>query len=179
MALLNEGGMPALTLRRAAARAGVSHAAPAWHFDGLPGLLTAIAARAFADFAGRMEQARDAAGSDRFLRLHGLCQGYLDFARINPGLFHVMFVSAEVDRGAAALTPHSRRAYMLLRETCLPFASDGSEPDLVLETAVWSLVHGFATLQFTALPPERQVFGQSPDFRLLLRALIAGQQMQG
>ncbi len=42
--ILKEGGLPALTLRACAARAGVSHAAPAHHFDGLPGLVTAIAA---------------------------------------------------------------------------------------------------------------------------------------
>ena len=42
--LLNEGGLSALTLRKCAARAGVSHAAPAYHFKGLNGLLTAIAA---------------------------------------------------------------------------------------------------------------------------------------
>ena len=42
--LLDEGGLAALTLRRCAARAGVSHAAPAHHFKGLRGLLTAIVA---------------------------------------------------------------------------------------------------------------------------------------
>jgi AcrR family transcriptional regulator len=175
IALLNEGGMAALTLRRAAARAGVSHAAPAWHFDGLPGLLTAIAARAFADFSDRMQVARDAAGADPFLRLAGICQGYLDFARINHGLFHVMFASPEVNRNDPGLTPHSKRSYMLLREGCLPFAAAGATEDMVLETAVWSLVHGYATLQFTALPRERQVFGPPPDFPSLLRVLLSGQ----
>jgi DNA-binding transcriptional regulator YbjK len=36
--LLEEGGLEALTLRKCAARAGVSHAAPAHHFEGLQGL---------------------------------------------------------------------------------------------------------------------------------------------
>lgn len=177
IALLNEGGMAALTLRRAAARAGVSHAAPAYHFDGLPGLLTAIAARAFADFSNRMQAARDLAGSDPFLRLAGICQGYLDFARINHGLFHVMFTSPGVNRADPVLTPHSQRSYLLLREACLPFAPAGAHEDLLLETAVWSLVHGYATLRFSTLPRERQVFGQPPEFSALLRALVARPQM--
>lgn len=177
IALLNEGGMAALTLRRAAARAGVSHAAPAYHFDGLPGLLTAIAARAFADFSDRMQTARDAAGTDPFLRLTGICQGYLDFARINHGLFHVMFASPQVIRDDPGLTPHSERSYLLLREACLPFAPAGAQEDLALETAVWSMVHGYATLGFTTPPRERQVFGTPPDFNILLHTLIAGRHV--
>ena len=58
LALLANEGLAGLTLRRAAAAAGVSHAAPAHHFDGLPGLLTAIAARAFQLFADQMEAAQ-------------------------------------------------------------------------------------------------------------------------
>ena len=38
IALLEEGGIDALSLRKCAARAGVTHAAPAHHFDGLAGL---------------------------------------------------------------------------------------------------------------------------------------------
>ncbi len=73
--LLAEGGPSALTLRRAAARAGVSHAAPAHHFDGLTGLLTAIAVRAYQAFSGQMIQHREAAGANDFTRWVGVCQG--------------------------------------------------------------------------------------------------------
>ena len=98
MALLTEGGIAGLTLRRAAARAGVSHAAPAHHFNGLPGLLTAIAARAFCQFGDAMELARATADPAPFAQLAGICTGYLDFATRHAGIFHLMFVSAEVDR---------------------------------------------------------------------------------
>lgn len=179
MALLNDGGMAALTLRRAAARAGVSHAAPAWHFDGLPGLLTAIAARAFADFAGRMEQARDAAGPDAFQRLVGVCQGYLDFARINHGLFHVMFVSPQVNRADPAIIPQAMRSYMLLRDACLPFAGEGATEDPLLETAVWSMVHGYATLGFGS-PGQAGPNPQTPaEFPELLQQVLKGRQAPG
>ncbi|WP_141215717.1 TetR/AcrR family transcriptional regulator, partial [Hahella sp. CCB-MM4] len=65
LSLLIEGGPEGLTLRRAAARAGVSHAAPAHHFNGLPGLQTAIATRAFALFTVTMISHRDAAEPTR------------------------------------------------------------------------------------------------------------------
>ena len=51
--LMEEGGPDALTLRKCAKRAGVSHAAPAHHFNGLTGLKAAIVARGhrlFSDF---------------------------------------------------------------------------------------------------------------------------------
>lgn len=174
IALLDEGGMTALTLRRAAARAGVSHAAPAHHFNGLPGLLTAIAARAFADFADTMQAHAAKAGSDPFRRLTATCQGYLDFATAHHGLFHVMFVSPEVDRGHPDLLPHSRRSYHLLRAACLPFAPHGATEDVTLETAVWSMVHGYATLGFAPADARRRPFATIPDFAALLQTLLAG-----
>lgn len=145
MALLEEGGTANLTLRRAAARAGVSHAAPAHHFAGLPGLLTAIAARAFTTFVATMEDRIARAPADPRARLHATCQGYLDFAADHAGLFHLMFLAGEVDRSDPEILPPSALAYDLLRRACLPYSANGA-PDVLLETAVWSLVHGYATL---------------------------------
>ncbi|HEU0222356.1 MAG TPA: TetR/AcrR family transcriptional regulator, partial [Paracoccaceae bacterium] len=47
LAILEEAGLEALTLRACAARVGVSHAAPRNHFAGLGGLLAAIKAEGF------------------------------------------------------------------------------------------------------------------------------------
>ena len=57
--LLKEGGLPNLTLRKCAALAGVSHAAPAHHFDGLDGLRQAIASEGFSRFRQAMLDASD------------------------------------------------------------------------------------------------------------------------
>lgn len=172
--LLAEGGMANLTLRRAAARAGVSHAAPAYHFDGLPGLLTAIAARAFQTFADTLHHAREAAGDAPTARLNGTCQGYLTFATTHSGLFHLMFISPEVHRGDPSLTPHAIRAYQILREACAPFAQ--TEPDEALEVAVWSLVHGYAALGFATDDPNRRPFTRLPPFAELLANLLGTRQ---
>jgi len=170
--LLNAHGIAGLTLRRAAARAGVSHAAPAHHFNGLPGLLTAIAARAFRQFCQAMEQARDAAGPDAFARLDGICQGYLAFSRDHAGLFHLMFVSNDVDRADPDLRDTSARAYLILRDACRPFAQTGPTEDEALETAVWSLIHGYALLSF-GQGLHRNI-RQEPPFGKLLARLISG-----
>lgn len=176
LALLEQGGMAALTLRRTAALAGVSHAAPAHHFDGLPGLLTAMAARSFQIFADALLAGREAAGPDPFARLLGTCTGYLTFASAHKGLFHVMFVSPEVNRADAALTPHANRAYMILREACLPFATSDGNEDVVLETAVWSMVHGYAALGFDPAAQPRRSFAIPPAFEPMLRELLASRQ---
>lgn len=144
LALLIEDGPEGLTLRRAAARAGVSHAAPAHHFKGLPGLQTAIATRAFALFTEAMLARRAKAPDEPYARLLAICEGYLDFARHSAGLFHVMFACPDLDGTDPALIAESSRAYGVLRDACLPF--NGGTPDPVLEALVWSSVHGFAQL---------------------------------
>ena len=173
LSLLEEGGIQGLTLRRAAARAGVSHAAPAHHFAGLPGLLTAMAARAFALFHQAMEVQIAAAPDTARARLQATCQGYLDFAAQHAGLFHLMFVSSEVNRADPEILPHSARAYELLREACLPFSATQS-PDVTLEIAVWSMVHGYATLGFQGPIDRNRPIPQTPDFDLCLRLLLDG-----
>lgn len=166
LALLAEGGAPALTLRRAAARAGVSHAAPAHHFSGLPGLMTAMAVRAYDAFAEALTQGRAAAPDDPVARLHGLCHGYLGFAATHAGLFHLLFVASEPDRSDADLGRASSAAYGLLRETCLPLT--GGTPDEVFEVGVWSLVHGYALLGLGSPDSAKRPLIAVPDFDAVL-----------
>jgi AcrR family transcriptional regulator len=173
LALLEEGGIQGLTLRKCAARAGVSHAAPAHHFAGLPGLLTAMAGRAFALFHQAMEAEIARAEAAPRARLQATCAGYLTFAAQHAGLFHLMFVSPEVNRADPEVIPHSARAYLLLREACLPFSSSGV-PDVTLEISVWSLVHGYATLGFLGQIDRNRPIPQSPGFDACLNRLMDG-----
>lgn len=169
IALLNEDGPEGLTLRRAATRAGVSHAAPAHHFAGLAGLQTAIATRAFALFSDAMERRQRAAPPEALARLQAICAGYLEFASRHGGLFHLMFNTADVDRCDPDLMAQSTRAYGILRDACLPFS--GGQPDPVLEAAVWSAVHGYAALGLDA--PRDQAGGEPPPpFDSVLKRLL-------
>lgn len=169
LALLIEGGAEGLTLRRAAARAGVSHAAPAHHFNGLSGLQTAIAGRAFALFTAAMLRRRDAAPDRPWPRLLAICEGYLDFAAERAGLFHVMFSCPDIDFDDADLTRESARAYEVLREACLPFT--GGQPDSRLESLVWTSVHGYALLGF-ARPGALAGGAPPPPFAALLARIV-------
>lgn len=144
--LLARDGMAGLTLRKCAALAGVSHAAPAHHFHGLNGLRNAIATRGFVIFADSMEEQAARCSQDPRARLHAICVAYVDFARRNPALFDLIFRGTwphggdDVDLAAAGT-----RAYGILAQACAPFVPAGAAPEII-ETQVWSLVHGYASL---------------------------------
>jgi AcrR family transcriptional regulator len=172
--LLLEGGVAALTWRKTAARAGVSHAAPAHYFAALPDLLTAIAARAFDSFSQEMIAARDRAGPDPLARLHGICDGYLAFAAAHSGLFHIMFTEGTVNREEEDFGRASTQAYLILRECCAPFCTPETQEEL--EFAVWSSVHGYAMLGLNSPDAaKRRAISNIPPFATLLEKILPPQ----
>ena len=146
--LLAEGGLDALSLRKCATRAGVSHAAPAHHFAGVEGLRAAIASEGFDRFRRRMLDCADAGDQTPRGRLFGIARGYLAFAREEPALYDLIFSFRAQSPMSAELACAADPAYAVLRETCAPFVPPGSDP-VVIETQVWSLVHGYAMLILT------------------------------
>ena len=154
--LLEEGGIDALTLRKCAARAGVSHAAPAHHFDGLPGLRQAIAVEAFQLFSNHLQGAIDSGEQSPRGRLKSICRGYLQFGLSHRGLLNVIF---GFDGLAALANPEGQdeaHAYLILRSVCAPFVPDGTDARII-EAQVWSLIHGFTLLYIAGefgSPPE-------------------------
>ena len=143
--LLGEGGKEKLTLRKCAARAGVSHAAPAHHFDGLGGLRAAIAQEGFRLFRLSMLAACDDDNPSDLDRLKGICSGYLNFAIQNPALFDLIFSSAPMAGLESDLKQGTAFSYEVLRNACAPFVPRGQDP-MVIETQVWSLIHGYTHL---------------------------------
>ena len=159
IALLEEGGIAALSLRKCAAKAGVSHAAPAHHFDGLPGLRQAIAERAFDIFADHLEEARDHAAANDLARLKAICHGYLRFGINHPGLLGIIFAPGGLATMKITGGRDMSRAYLVLRDACAPFQPVGKDP-LLLESYVWSLAHGFTLLTMgQEFGPPEQVAG--------------------
>jgi AcrR family transcriptional regulator len=142
--LLQSGGANALTLRKCAARAGVSHAAPAHHFDGIEGLLTAIAARGHETFAATMLSHLSHAPNLNRDRLYSICEGYLGFAAANQALYGLMFNSGQIDFCDPDLGAKSRASFEILEQCCAPFQDTNTGP-LTLEITIWSLLHGYCS----------------------------------
>lgn len=145
MQLLKEEGLDALTLRRCAALAGVSHAAPAHHFDGLTGLKTAIATRGYAIFEKSMRDGINAAGPDRGAQAVGMALGYVKFATEHNAMFNLIFDSPDkfihnpewVEAGASARQVLSEVSSYLV---------DGKGGPSATEVTLFALAHGYAKL---------------------------------
>lgn len=146
---LIEKGTEGFTLRGAAKRAGVSHAAPAHHFRDTSDLLTALAAVAAKRFYRGMKERQERAAKDPRSQFIASGQGYVEFALANPALFDLMLGSRRPDFTAEAFTKPSSEAFQVLVDGIAGLR--GANP---LETAAgradvltaWSLVHGVAKL---------------------------------
>jgi len=145
IALLAEGGTAALTLRKCAARAGVSHAAPAHHFHGLSGLKSEIAQEGLRMFRGYMLDAAQSGPQTPRARLKAICRGYLRFAVENRALFDLVFGFDTVVPMPTDKYDYNSMAYEVLRDACAPFVPAGTDP-VIIESQVWSLIHGYSTL---------------------------------
>ncbi|PZQ50078.1 MAG: TetR family transcriptional regulator [Rhodovulum sulfidophilum] len=156
--LLEAEGRERLSLRRVAARVGVSHAAPAHHFPTLRALLTALATIGFERFDAAMRRARQAATPDPAAQLRAAEAGYLAYARANPALFRLMFDATLLDWTDPALVRASEPGYAQLVEICAPAAARLGITDragrAALERLVWSVAHGRAHLSIDGkIPP--------------------------
>ena len=149
--LLVEGGQEGLTLRKAAARAGVSHAAPAHHFDGIDGLQRAVAAKGFQIFARYMSDGTTKMPDDAQNQLLGITYGYLKFASDHEALFNLIFSKPMKNSKDAELQAASMESFNILSDVCALFEQDPAGP-FVNEIKIWSVVHGYAVLrQFNRL----------------------------
>lgn len=169
MDILDTEGAEGLTLRRIAARAGVSHAAPAHHFDGLPGLKVAIATCGFQCFLHVLVAARDdIPDTDPFQRLLAVNLAYIRFASSRTGLFRLMF--DQLPAQDPDLRKTALGSYFVLRELCGPFI--GGRPAPAVETAVWSLTHGYAALTLDQPRPPGSPLDVS-SYEAALRLLVS------
>ena len=109
--MLEEQGLEGLTLRKLAARVGVSHAAPEHHFPTLRHLLTAFAVEGFRLFAASMREAMVAAPGDPAEQLRAASRGYLNFARARPHLFRLMFTANRLDWDDPTIGPPANAAH--------------------------------------------------------------------
>lgn len=136
LALLEDGGEAALSLRAAARTCGVSAMAPYRHFPDKDALLEAVADRGFEALAESLAAADSQAGGFEALAAQGAA--YVAFACARPALFRLMFMTG-------TCKPDLHRAYRILSDRAAALAGPGM-PAEDLTLAAWSLVHGFAAL---------------------------------
>lgn len=151
-ALIEEGGLEAVSLRAAARRAGVSHAAPAHHFGDKAGLLTAFALDGFRRFAAALSAARDEAREQQATGeevLLAMGHAYLAFSDEHRPHFEVMFRPELVGDNDTDVHEAGAAALAVLADhlaACLDPDVDDEEV-FRLALATWSAIHGLAILR--------------------------------
>ena len=147
--LIDEGGVQALSLRKAAKKAGVSAAAPYHHFQSRSALLAAIAVEGFELLNERMQRARaQATTTGEGMDLCG--HTYVNFAREHPAYFRVMFRPELADPAEfPELEEVASPVFELLVSTVTEGQARGEIPPGDTESYVllaWSVAHGLSSL---------------------------------
>ncbi len=160
--VLAEEGIHALSLRKLARVAGVSHNAPYMHFADKEALLAAIAEEGFRMMTDEIVQIMSVPGVEWEQRWRAGCKKYIDFNLSHPAHSEVMF------------REYSRKKYPELfklsvgaLDVLTQSIAEGQGRGLVvagdpqhLASMIWCLCHGFsAILAGRRLPPV--VMGES------------------
>jgi AcrR family transcriptional regulator len=148
--ILSKEGVPGLSLRKVAQKAGVSHAAPYAHFKDKQALIAAISTEGHKKFHAMIKQVMEEHPDDPLRQFVETAWAYVVFGLDESAHFRITFSSAvEKERDYPALVEMIRRNFALLRELIMRCQVaeilDPGEPDLV-SVGVWGLVHGFVSL---------------------------------
>jgi AcrR family transcriptional regulator len=148
--LLVEEGAKTLSLRKVAARVGVSHSAPYAHFQDKETLIAAITTAGFQQLYNRMEEAIQSSQDTTSELLIQVACTYVQFAQEMPAFYKLMFSGIlEHEQTFPDFVHISKTSFQLLVDLVLRCQAAGVLPDGpadILAVSIWSLVHGFTSL---------------------------------
>ncbi len=149
--LIEENGPGAPSVREAARRAGVTHAAATYHFGDKAGLLTALAVDGYRLLGEALREAHETRHS--FLDT-GVA--YVRFAVTHRAYFEIMFRPELYHRDNEEL-----RAAKTVTAALLYRTERASDEQVRAGVAAWAMVHGIATLWLNGNLPPR--LGADPE----------------
>lgn len=155
---LLESGADTLSLRALARKVGVSQTAPYRHFESKSALFRAIALYGFELLAEETEAVSKQYEDDVERAFVEIGVAYVDFARRHPEKYQLFFDSALVDfQESEALMQGGTRAFQVLLDVIERGIEQGvfvDKPVHQVAGAVWSSVHGAASLLLSKAPSE-------------------------
>lgn len=139
--MVEELGPSSLSLRELARRVGVSHAAPAHHFDDRRGLLTALAAQGLRILADELRAATKSGFDEAAI-------AYVRFAREHPGRYAIMYRAELLNADDSDLIDAQTASMeaLLAGIESIPVKRRAHLPTQDAAHVAWSLVHGLASL---------------------------------
>jgi AcrR family transcriptional regulator len=142
---LVERGRAAISLRAIARRAGLSHAAPKYHFGDRSGLLTTLATEGFHALTDHLSHTRE---PDAQHQLAALGRAYIDFGLCYPALFELMFTPSELHANDPQLIAAQQQAIGTLTTAVSRLTGSGPTPPETPKLALisWALAHGLVVL---------------------------------
>ena len=146
--LVASAGLEALSLRRLAARLGVTAPALYLHFAGKRDLLRALAESEFEVLEARFAQVET---TDPVERVRATTRAYVAHARERPELFRVMFLfpPAVAGQGGADELPAATKTFAASAaniEAAVAAGAIRTDDVLLTALAMWSAAHGVATV---------------------------------
>jgi len=148
--ILSEQGFHALSLRKVAQRAGVSHAAPYAHFKDKQALLAAISTEGYRKLYECLAAAVAQFRRDPMRQLIEASWAYTQFALREPAHFKITLSGVvEKEQEYPAFIAMTHKAFGLLvevTEACQQAGILKPGPTDQMAVSVWSTVHGFTSL---------------------------------
>ncbi|MDD5370270.1 MAG: TetR/AcrR family transcriptional regulator [Anaerolineaceae bacterium] len=148
--ILSKEGVAALSLRKVAQRAGVSHSAPYAHFANKQDLIAAISTEGYRMLYDKLEGALRIYRGDPLRQLVEAAWAYTSFALDDPDHFKITTSGVVVkEKDYPAFVEMSQKSFTLVVQVvgaCQEAGILEPAPTDVMAVSVWSLVHGFVSL---------------------------------
>ncbi|QKG70653.1 TetR/AcrR family transcriptional regulator [Erythrobacter mangrovi] len=147
MAVLDQSGAEAVTIREVARRSGVSHAAPVNHFRDRTALLTAVAVRLFGDLETQIGEQLDRTETEPAAQVGAFALALVRYGLAHPFRYEFLWRRDLIDNSDDALERAMNRIYDRLI-ACI--GEIGGNPQCDAHTvaiAFWSLAHGYVSMR--------------------------------
>jgi AcrR family transcriptional regulator len=148
--IISKEGAHALSLRKVARQAGVSHAAPYAHFADKQALIAAISTEGYKKLYEHIARVAEQYRSDPLRRFVEACWAYVQFALDEPDHFKITLSNlVEKEQDYPAFVEIARQTFNLVVEIVAECQQAGvlrNGPSDLTSVSVWALIHGLVSL---------------------------------
>ena len=147
LAVLDELGPDAITIREVARRAGVSHAAPVNHFKNRKALLTEIAVVVFNDLKESIFLEKKESQEDDLRSIKMFPEALVRAALKNPNRYRMLWRRDLVDNNEPRLINAMDSIYDELIKIINEYTTNSEVDPHTVAIGLWSLAHGYASMR--------------------------------